>query len=120
MKHPGGRPLTWTDPSQLQELIDKYFKTEKWPTLSGLAYFIGIDRNTLYNYEKKDQFFSTIKKARDRMLLIYERLLIHRDQNPAGVIFALKNTGWKDRQDITTNDKDLPTPILSTIVKETS
>lgn len=33
--------------------------------------------------------------------------------NPAAWIFITKNKlGWRDKQDVTTNDKDLPTPIL--------
>jgi hypothetical protein len=107
----GGRPMIWNDPKDLEILVDQYFKsTERW-TLSGLAVFIGIDRKTLYNYEERDEFFHIIKKARDKVESIYEERAIY-ENNPTGVIFALKNMGWKDRTDITTNDKELVSPPI--------
>lgn len=109
-KNPEGRPATWTSPEVLAKLIDQYFKNQDHPTMAGLAEALDISRATLYNYEKKDEFLDTIKKARQRIELIYENLLIYGGQ-PTGVIFALKNTGWKDRTDMTTNDKDIPSPI---------
>lgn len=108
-----GRPPIWTDPQQLQELIDKYFEHEDKPTFAGLAYFIGISRSTLYEYKKKDGFSDTIKKARDRMFQVYEGLLIYGGKNVAGIIFALKNTGWSDRveTDITSGGRMIK-PLL--------
>lgn len=116
-KNKGGRPPLWTDPQQLQELIDKYFQHEEKPTFAGLAYYIGIDRGTLYNYENKDEFFNTIKKARDRMLEKYEELLIYTGKNTAGIIFALKNTGWTDKTDITTGGESIK-PILGGLTRD--
>lgn len=107
---PVGRPATWTDPKVLEKLIEQYFQHEKQPTLSGLACALDISRATLYNYADKDEFLDTIKKARQRIEEIYENLLIHGDR-PTGVIFALKNMGWRDRSDITSGDQPLPTPI---------
>ncbi len=92
----GGRPMIWKTPEELQEMVDKYFKsTDRW-TLSGLAVFLGIDRQTLYNYKERDQFFDIIKNARNKVESIYEERAIY-ENNPTGVIFALKNMGWTDR-----------------------
>ena len=98
-KHPGGRPPTWTDPKVVEKLIEEYFKREQMPTFAGLACALDISRATLYNYEEKDEFLDTIKKARRRMEEIYEQHLMYSDK-PSGVIFALKNTGWADKQNI--------------------
>ena len=96
----GGRPLAFESKEQLQEAINSYFDTETKCTLAGLAYHIGIDRQTLYNYsDEGHEFFDTIKRARERVSAIYEGRLIY-DNNPTGVIFALKNMGWKDKQEI--------------------
>jgi hypothetical protein len=103
-KHPGGRPPIWTDPKELQKLVDNYFDNNEKVTLAGLAVDLGVDRQTLYNYEEKDEFFGIIKEARDKVLRVYEERLIYSNL-PTGVIFALKNMGWKDRQDFTTGDK---------------
>ena len=111
-KRPEGRPPTWTNKEVVQKIIEEYFKHEKQPTMSGLAAALDMSRQNLYNYAIKDEFFDTIKKARERIEEIYENLLIY-SERPTGVIFALKNTGWKDRTDMTTNDKDIPSPIYN-------
>jgi hypothetical protein len=98
-----GRPPLWKDPIELKELVLDYFQSEEGqnkPTFAGLAYFIGIDRKTLFNYSKKDEFFPTIKKARDRIELFYEQKLMFDDGPKTGVIFALKNWGWSDNSKI--------------------
>lgn len=108
----GGRPMIWKTPDELQVMVDQYFdSTDRW-TLSGLAVFIGIDRKTLYNYEDRDEFFHIIKRARDRVESIYEQRAIY-ENNPTGVIFALKNMGWTDRlaTDHTTQGEKINPPI---------
>lgn len=111
-KHAGGRPSLWTNPEVVKKLIDEYFNREKMPTMAGLAVSLDVSRSTLYNYADKDEFMDIIKKARWKIEEAYEKLLIYGDK-PTGVIFALKNTGWTDKQetDITTKGQPLPTPI---------
>lgn len=116
-KRPVGRPPTWTNPDVLAKLIDQYFKNQPHPTMAGLAESLDISRASLYQYAEKDEFIDTIKKARQRIELIYEDLLIY-GTAPTGVIFALKNTGWKDRTDMTTDDKPLPAPIYGGKAKD--
>ena len=113
VKNKGGRPPIWTDPKVLKKLVDNYFDTEKRPTLAGLACALDISRSTLYEYDKKDSFSYIIKKAREKVEKIYEDILLYGNR-PTGVIFALKNMGWRDRRDIdhTTKGKELPVPIL--------
>jgi hypothetical protein len=103
----GGRPLKFTNEIVLRRHIDKYFATkddEKRPyTLSGLAYELGIDRQTLLNYAKRDMFFGTIKKARERIEISWEERLARQTGNVAGVIFHLKNNfGYKDKSETET------------------
>lgn len=111
-KNKVGRPPIWKDPIDLKELVFDYFKDNERPTLAGLARSLRIDRQTLYNYEKKDEFFDIVKDARERVEETYEDRLVYGNK-PTGVIFALKNMGWADRRetDITTLGKELPTPI---------
>ena len=115
-KHPGGRPKKYTNEEDLAKDIDRYFKEETKPTLSGLAYFLDMDRQTLYNYAKDEQFFDTIKKARNRMVNLYEQWLLHnpKDKSITGIIFALKNWGWSDKTDITSGGEKIK-PILGGI-----
>lgn len=92
-----GRPLAFT-PEELQSKVDEYLTFPKI-TLAGLAYHLNIDRQTLYNYAERDEFFDIIKKARQAVEAKYEERMIY-ENNPTGVIFALKNMGWSDKQEI--------------------
>lgn len=116
-KHPGGRPRIFDNPEDLAAKIQDYFFYDeveerqtgigtvsiptgkklpnRRPTLAGLAYALGIDRQTLYNYAERDEFFDIIKKARCYVEMIYEERLVWDGQ--ISVIFPLKNMGWKDK-----------------------
>jgi len=60
----------------------------KRPTLSGLAYHLDIDTETLRNYGKKDDFFGIVKRARQRVEIALEERLY--ENAPTGAIFNLK------------------------------
>jgi len=106
-----GRPPVWTDPAVVQEQIDEYFKNETQPTLAGLAVSLGVSRATLYNYEAKTEYLDIIKKARDKVMKVYEERLIYSNM-PTGVIFALKNMGWRDRVETDLTSGGQPFPLL--------
>lgn len=100
-----GRPLKYNSVEAMQNDIDKYFEEcdEKGKpyTVSGLAYALGTNRQTLINYESKEEFFDTIKGAKARIELFNEEMLYNKDVSTTGVIFNLKNNyGWKDKQEI--------------------
>lgn len=105
-KHPGGRPPKWETVEEVQELCDSYFEKceeENTPlTITGLALALGTCRQTLLNYEVKDQFMDTIKRAK-LMVENYAELQTLDGKNPAGAIFILKNHGWTDKQDVDLN-----------------
>jgi len=104
-----GRPLLFETPEALDAAVQKYINEAEQPTLAGLAYALGIDRTTLYNYKEREDFFNIIKKATDWVSQIYEQRLIY-NQNPTGVIFALKNMGWKDQSEI---KHDIPRAFIN-------
>jgi DNA-binding XRE family transcriptional regulator len=100
-----GRPLKYKSVKSMQEDIDKYFaecdENGKPYTVSGLAYALGTNRQTLLNYEEKEEFFDTIKSAKAKIELFNEEMLYNKDVSTTGVIFNLKNNyGWKDKQEI--------------------
>ena len=96
--------MIWKDPKELADLVSQYFNSTERPTLSGLALYLNIDRQTLYNYKERDEFFDIIKKATARVESIYEERAIY-ENNPTGVIFALKNMGWSDKVENKTDMK---------------
>lgn len=122
----GGRPRTYESEQELQNTIDDYFIfvkgqkistvdnngniIEKWErepeptTITGLALYLGFEsRQSIYDYEKSGQFSYIVKRARMRVECEYEKRL-STTQAPAGAIFALKNMGWADRQELTGAD----------------
>lgn len=100
-----GRPLKYTSVEDMQRDIDKYFaecdEKGKPYTVSGLAYALGTNRQTIINYESKEEFFDTVKRAKEKIELFNEEMLYSKDVSTTGVIFNLKNNyGWKDKQEI--------------------
>ena len=103
-----GRPKIFNDVKEVEEKINAYFnyceEKEKPYTMSGLAYYLGISRQTLVNYSNQDQFFDTIKKARDRVQMQLEENALLNKANPTFTIFNLKNNfDWKDNNEVKTN-----------------
>ena len=103
-----GRPRAFKSVEEVEEKINAYFnyceEKEKPYTMSGLAYYLGIDRKTLLNYSKNQEYFHTIKKARDKVQMQLEECL-YRLGNNSGVIFNLKNNfDWKDKIEHSSNE----------------
>lgn len=117
-----GRPLKFPTVEVLQAGIDSFFKkcdehqkevvakngdvvliSSPLPyTVSGLAVHLDTDRETLMNYEAKEEYFDTVKRAKERCLADSE-MRLHTNFT-AGVIFSMKNNyGWKDQIDVNTN-----------------
>ena len=98
----GGRPKTFNNPEQLKTLVDNYIKecndNDKPPTIAGLAYSLGVDRKTIWNYEQRDEFFPIIKKARDFIMSELEIKLMQ--EGKGGQIFLAKNYGYADKVEI--------------------
>lgn len=120
-----GRPRKYNTAEELQEAIDVYFEEHKPeyeidsdgkvittksgipilklnpPTISGLALHLGFcNRTSLYEYEREGEFSDTIKIARTRCENFVESYGMSGNIPPAIAIFALKNYGWKDTQEI--------------------
>ena len=106
-----GRPLKYKSAEDMQRDIEKYFaecdEKNKPYTVSGLAYALGTNRQTLINYEGKSEYVDTIKSAKAKIELFNEEMLYSKDVSTTGVIFNLKNNyGWKDKQEIEADVKN--------------
>jgi len=104
-KHPGGRPLKFKTPEELENAVNQYFAEcevkEKPKTMSGLALALGIDRKTLVNYSNKDEYFHTIKRARQIVEQQNEEMLVSGKGSATGIIFNMKNNfGWVDKTEV--------------------
>lgn len=102
MAHAGGRPVVFESVEVLQNKIDEYFKycddNNKPYTVSGLASFLEVTRQTLLNYTEKEEFFVTIKKAKSKIEAQYEERAVLGQYNPTISIFIMKNNfGYVDK-----------------------
>ncbi len=105
-KNKSGQPPKYTSVADMSRDIDAYFdmcEEKELPfTITGLAMALDMDRSTIINYSRKEEYFGTIKRARMRVENDLEVAL--RGNNVTGTIFNLKNNfGWKDKteQEIT-------------------
>lgn len=109
-----GKEREVTDYDQEPQPVTRWHVTrQKEYSITGLANYLHTSRATLVDYEERDEFFNTIKAAKDKIEEFWEHMLI--GPNVTGVIFNLKNNyGWRDQQNIdhTTKGDKLPTPIL--------
>ena len=116
------RPPFFKTPEELQQKVDKYFNwwcrvkkqvIKQWkdfvevevptPTVTWLALYLWFEsRQSFYDYEKKELFTYTIKRARTFIEMEYEEML---RTNPTGAIFALKNFWWIDKTEVENTHK---------------
>ena len=104
------RPKIYNSVEEIEKDIEKYFlecdKKNKPYTISGLAYYLDMDRRTLLNYSKDEQFFLTIKKAKLKIEQQLEENALMGGANATFTIFNLKNNyGWKDSIEKTNPDE---------------
>lgn len=100
--------LKYDKEEELSKGIEAYFedcdKRKKPYTMSGLANWLGITRQTLINYGKKDLFFTPIKKAKERVQQQIEENGLDGTANPTFTIFNLKaNYKWDDGNKVQVN-----------------
>lgn len=70
--------------------------TKRMPTKSGIALFLGVNRDTLLEYEKKKDFSGVLKDVYTHIEENWTQSLMK--AYPTGSIFYLKNTfGWADK-----------------------
>jgi len=101
------KPLKFKTAEDLQNKINVYFedcKEQEIPlSITGLALALDTNRQTLINYQEKDGYENIVDRAKLMIENAYEIRLINNGRS--GDIFALKNFGWADRQEIDNNIK---------------
>lgn len=114
-----GRPLKFKSPKELQEKIEYFWKwceeNSVFPTVTRLALQLDTTRETLMDYESKDEYSDAIKKAKLRIEANVEEALFNKDAPVVGVIFNLKNNyGWVDKseRDVTSGGKPINVNVV--------
>lgn len=122
-----GRPPKYETVEEVQKIIEEYLneciKENECPTVTGLAYVLGMSRKTLMEYEVAGDtkehlkqlddsvrvaISNTIKDAKSFIESCYESSMINGKANVIASIFTLKNNyGWVDKQEIEQTNKTI-------------
>lgn len=134
-KHAGGRPTEYNEEiitkteeyiKQCVDDIEEYHKTRgdksdtyerivrvRLPTIEGLAVYLKVGKQTLYDWEKVNPKFLDVMN--DLRNIQADRLInngMNGDYSPVIAKVLLTKHGYREGIDQTTNDKDMPIPIL--------
>ena len=85
-------------PQELRERIEVRSGEVKQKLERLMLMAIESSCSALDEYAQRPEFLNSVKKAKLRVEMEYEKALHSR--NPSGPIFALKNFGWTDKQDV--------------------
>ena len=97
----GGRPPQFKNADEMWDKAQEYFNSVSKPTITRLCLHLGFEsRQSFYDYQSIPQFSYIVKKLRTMIEAEYEDLVTDREHATAGVIFALKNLGWSDKQEV--------------------
>ena len=131
-KHAGGRPRKYETVEAMEERIEAYFSTcdervvrvvvgdksnkelvdvprPETYTVQGLCVFLDLTMDGLLVYEKRDEYFGTIKRTKARIEANKVTHLLDGDGYGPGRIFDLKNNcDWKDKQELDVNMLNSP------------
>ena len=99
------RPFIFKTEEELEARIEEYWdyceESERPMTFCGLAYYLGMTRQSLHNYSTRDKYAHIIEKAKNRIEMDTEERLQIAGQATTGIIFSLKNNyKWNDKHEV--------------------
>ena len=104
MKKKTGRPKKYNTSNEMQVKIDNYFQQcdekEVPYTIEGLCVALDMDRVSVLNYAKDEEFFSTIKKAKQKISDNLIQQALTNKVNPTVAIFLMKcNLKYREHEE---------------------
>ena len=115
-----GRPLKIDNAEELEKLVNEYFENtdEKKITITGLCLYLGLTKETFYEYARREEYRDILNRARLMVENSYEISL--REFGRTGDIFALKNFGWRDKMEVENNNELTKLDELLGVIKNDS
>lgn len=116
IKNKGGRPTLYSE-NMLNEVFAYLSRLnhDELPTMAGLALHLGVSKDTLNEWEKVHSEFSVALKRvmlKQEVKLINDGIYGGKEVNATIVKLLLQNNhGMREKQDVTTDGKQMPTPI---------
>ena len=108
------------------EYFNRCIEEDKYPTVTGFCFELGIDRHTFLKYENcletgaykcleenvKKDMVTSIKRWKAYIESQYEDRLLNDGRSPVGALFLLKNNyGYVDKQEIEQTNKTITVDI---------
>lgn len=91
------------------------------PSIADLSLELGVARSSIYLWGEQHPEFSDIL---EQILALQERQLTNKglsgDYNPTITKLMLSKHGYRESSDVTTNGKDMPTPIMDVLPQNNS
>jgi len=85
----------------------------KIPTIEGLAYELKVNKTTIYEWENKfEEFSNVIDELRNKQASQLVNKGLSGQYNSTIAKVLLTKHGYREGADLTTNDKNLPQPLL--------
>lgn len=85
----------------INRITGEYYLQQYKPfTMSGLANALDMSRQSLLNYEKEDEFFDTIERARRKVEVYTEEKLFEKETCNGSKFSLSNNFGWAEKQEI--------------------
>jgi hypothetical protein len=108
--NPHGRPRKYATPEEFDAKVDEYVEhcEEKHKPIlwTGLALFMGFyGRKEIDEYSAYAGFSHSVRRAKTIVENAYEERLATAS-SATGPIFALKNMGWTDKQEVNLSSED--------------
>ena len=102
-------PKPFLTPQQFEYGAIEYMKSLEEsgnkPTITGLALHLGFaSKQSVYDYRKREGYEHVAARAVTMIENSYEQQLAN-GRGDGGVVFALKNFGWTDKQEIQHSEK---------------
>jgi hypothetical protein len=98
-----GRPLRFKTSEELDFMVDMYVDEQKADnrplSIPGLCLYLGFsDKSSFYDYEKREVFSHSIKRARTIIeVTVVDSIMLG---GGAGPIFMAKNMGYTDKHTV--------------------
>ena len=90
----------------------------KLPTLEGLALHLDIHKDTVQDWKQYPDFSVLLSRLLAKQAQALINMGLQGSYNPTIAKVLLTKHGYREGTDITTNDKDLPMPLLSALEKK--
>ena len=107
---PAGRPSKLTEESRIKSLeyIRDCLEVGEVPIAAQLAVLLDVSKSTLYKWAEDDvEFSDTLAKIQTLQEATLVKGSLNNRLNPTISKLMLANHGYKERQDITTDDKEI-------------